>query len=75
MTNLFKIYEAAFDSACDYGENTTDYIIDYADNVFDVEITKEQAKMILDAVAKWQENPNSNTYYHFVEQPLSEIEV
>lgn len=75
MTNLFNIYEAAFDSACDYAENTTDYIIDYADNVFDVEVTKEQAQMILDAVAKWQENPTSNTYYHFVEQPLSEIEV
>lgn len=72
--NLFNIYEAAFDSACHYAENTTDYIIDYADNVFDVEVNEEQAQMILDAVAKWQENPNTNTFYHFVKEPLSKIE-
>lgn len=78
--NAFQLYLAAFDSACDYKENTVEYIKGYADGAFNINVSDEVAQRILKAISDCEkandENGQwtNNAYYH-VEAPLSEIEL
>lgn len=78
--NAFEIYEAAFDSAIDGAEATTDYVQDYAEFALDTAITREVAQAIVDAHLSFKGlNENNgefqNAFYHKIEAPLSAIEI
>ncbi|SFN76570.1 hypothetical protein SAMN05216516_1206 [Izhakiella capsodis] len=74
--NAFEIYDAAFDSANDNIEYTAHYVKQYAEGALDVFLSDEIAKEIADCAIKFRDNGNgTNDLYHFVEKPLSEIEI
>ncbi len=78
--NAYQIYDAVFDEANDYKQNTTDYIQDYALNALDVAITKKLAQKISDCHTKYlaeteRNGEGQNNHWHYVQKPLSEIEV
>ena len=78
--NAYQLYNAAFDSACDYAEETVKYIKEYAENVFGITITNETATLILECRAAWKaandENGQwQNNYYYCVRKPLEQIEL
>ena len=72
----FELYEAAFDSACDYAADTIDYIVQYADGAFDLSITDAEAQKILDCRREWRESGyGANNFYNLVREPLEEIQL
>lgn len=78
--NAFELNNAAFDSACDYAEETVEYIQGYADGAFNLTVSGEIAQKILDCraackVETEQNGEGQNNGYHFVEVPLSDIEL
>lgn len=78
--NAFELYDAAFDSACDYAEDTIEYIQGYADGAFNLSVSDEIAQKILDCKAAFKaetekNGQGQNNLYHLVEAPLSEIEL
>lgn len=78
--NTYQIYDAVFDEANDYKQNTPDYIQDYALNALGVTITKELAQNISDCHTKYlvetgRNGEGQNNHWHYVRKPLSEIEV
>ena len=78
--NAYQLYEAAFDSACDYAADTIDYIVQYADGAFDLFITDADAQKILEARRQYlaavdQDGQGEHHYHHLVRAPLEEIQL
>ena len=78
--NAFELNSAAFDSACDNAEETVEYIQAYAEGAFNLTVSDEVAQKILDcrAACRAETEKNGegqNNGYHFVEVPLSDIEL
>lgn len=75
--NLFKVYEAVWDEANKFAENTTLYYQDYALNVWGVLLTDKQAQIIVLARQCWEEvnDKDANKFFHLVEKTLESIEI
>lgn len=78
--NAFDLYDAVFDSANDYAENTTAYVKQYADGAFDLYISDEVAQKIVDCRTEFlteteKNGEGQNNQWHCVEKSLSEIEL
>lgn len=78
--NALELHDAAFDSACDYAEETIGYIQEYANGAFDLTVSDQIAQKILDCRALYQAATEKNgeyegNRYHFIEVPLLDIEL
>lgn len=73
--HAFSIYEAAFDEANDYAENTTQYLNQYCDGVWYFTLNDEVATQILAHKVAWDEHENkcANDFWYMVEKPLREL--
>lgn len=78
--NAYQLFDAAFDSACDYAEPTADYVASYADGAFGLAISSKVAEIVAskqrecNALVEAGES-NSNEFYYRVQKPLEEIEL
>ena len=76
IMTAFDLHQAAFDSACDYAEETIEYITQYADGAFDLFVSSEVAQKILDCRVEWRESGyGANNFYNLVREPLEEIQL
>ena len=80
MTTAYELEDAAFDSACDYAEETIEYLQSYAEGAFNVYVSAEVAQQILDCRKELKEaneknGEGQNNRWHLVEKPLSEIKL
>lgn len=78
--NAYELEQAAFDSACDYAEETVKYVKSYADGAFDMYVSDEVAQKILDCRAACKAATEKNGEYEnngffLVEKPLSAIDL
>lgn len=78
--NAYKLYDAAFDSACDFQEPTSEYITGYADGAFDTAISNDTAELIASKRREWLAlveagEADSNEFWHRIQKPLEEIEI
>lgn len=78
--NAFELYDAVFDTANDYAENTNSYVKQYADVVFGITISDDTAQKIVDCrtkvLAETEKNAEGqNNQWHYAEKPLREIEL
>ena len=83
--NAYEIYEAVFDSnrkewIPESVEEKIDDVIQIADSVFDIELSKEVAARIVNANSSLQEENDKNgewenNFWHCVKKPLSEVEL
>ena len=72
----FEIEQAAFDSACDYIEESVEYIQRYAENGLGVIVDERTAQKILDCRKEFVETGSgSNDHFYMIEKPLSEINI
>ena len=76
IMTAFDLHQAAFDSACDYAEETIEYITQYADGALDLFVSSEVAQKILDCRREWRESGyGANNFYNLVREPLEEIQL
>ena len=76
IMTAFDLHQAAFDSACDYAEETIEYITQYADGALDLFVSSEVAQKILDCRREWRESGyGANNFYTLVREPLEEIQL
>lgn len=78
--NAYQVFEAVFDTANDFAENTVEYIHQYAENALGITVTKEVASAIVAAKsavdsANTENSEGQNNLWHYAEKPLSEIEI
>ena len=74
--NAFELHEAAFDSACDYSAETTEYVQQYANGAFGITVSDTTAQAIIDCRVTFSAGDGgSNNYYYEIEKPLSAIEI
>lgn len=78
--NAYQLEQAAFDIACDYAEETVEYIQGYADGAFDLYVTDDVAQKILDCreachEANLKNGEYENNGWHLIRKPLEQIEL
>ena len=78
--NAYELADAAFDPACDFSEETIQYIVGYAAGAFDAHVSDEVAQKILDCRRECREATERNgdgqcNAWHFVRVPLEQIEL
>ena len=79
MKTLYEIYEAAHDEADSHSELTNEYLTDYADGAFDINLSEEKAQMIVDCIAEYEKADAARNYstsqdlWICIEEPLSEV--
>ena len=78
--NAYEIEQAAFDSACDYAEETIAYVQNYADGAFGLDVSTDIAQKILDCRAAYKAAVEADGQYslhhdQLVKNPLKEIEL
>lgn len=75
--NLFDVYDAAFDPACEFAEDTIEYIESYAENALNVTLTQAESEKILRVRSEWmrckgKNQDDSNQFFWMVEYPLKQ---
>lgn len=78
--NAFELYKAAFDPAVDHAEATAQYVQDYADGAFGINVSLDVAEKIAAARRSYKGldedgGEYENAYYYKVREPLEEIEL
>lgn len=78
--NAYNVFEAAFDTANDFSENSVAYVQQYAENALGVSVSIEVATAIVAAKnaadsANAENSEGQNNLWHYAEKPLSEIEI
>lgn len=78
--NAYELYDAAFDSACDLQEPTSEYVAAYAGGAFNMAISNDTAELVATKRREWLAlveagESNSNEFWHRVQKPLEEIEI
>lgn len=78
--NAYELHEAAFDSACDYAEDSVEYIRDYADGAFGIYVSDGICERILECRKAYREatdknGEGQNNAYHLIQVPLQSIEL
>lgn len=78
--NAYELQAAAFDSANDCAAETVEYIVEYANGAFDLQMSDSVAQKILDCRAAWRKatdenGEGANNAYHLIQAPLEEIEL
>lgn len=78
--NAYELYEAAFDTACDFTEETVDYLRSYAGGAFDLYVPEEVCQKILDCRAACREateqnGEGANNSFYLIKRPLEAIEI
>ena len=78
--NAYQLYDAAFDTANDYAENTIAYVKQYAEGALDTHVSDAVAQKIVDARIDYLKATESNgegqnNLWHIVQKPLEQIEL
>ena len=78
--NAHQLFEACFDSACDFAEPTAKYVADYAEGAFNMTISKESAELIAAKKRQWDMTveaveSSQNEFWYQVKKPLQDIEL
>ena len=78
--NAFELNDAAFDRACEYAEETIEYVQGYAEGCFGIIVPDEIAQKILDCRAACRAYSEINGWgqdntYQMVQAPLEAIEL
>lgn len=75
--DLFKVYEAVWDDANDFAENTTQYYQDYAEAIWNIFLTDEQSHLLVEVRKNWEncDDKNGNEFFYLVQEKLESVEI
>lgn len=78
--NAYELFDACFDSACDFAEPTAKYVADYAEGAFNMTISNEAAELIAAKKRQWDMTveageSSQNEFWHQVQKQLEDIEL
>lgn len=78
--NAHQLFEACFDSACDFAEPTAKYVADYAEGAFNMTISDEVAALIAEKKLTWDMTveageSSQNEFWYQVQKQLEDIEL